>query len=88
MKWVEMFRAKTPLDPAYRWWESQVDTSLPGFRIDFLVEKTRRCWIATVIAGGGDQHKVGEYPTDRRAKEACRRKLGRIADQIKRGIRA
>ena len=87
MKWTTHHRPKTPMDPAYSWEEASIDTSIPGMSIDFLVEKARRCYLATVVAAG-DQHKIGEYRTERLAKAACRRKAGRIVDCLKRGIRA
>lgn len=87
MKWTTHTRAKTPMDPAYSWEEAQLDTSIPSLRIDFLVERERRCYVAHVCVNS-DCLKLGDYRTERLAKAACRRKAGRIVDSLKRGIRA
>lgn len=86
MKWTTHTRPKTPMDPAYSWQEANLDTSVVGLSIDFLVEKARRCYIATMVAAGNDT-KVGDYATERLAKAACRRKAGRIVQSLQRGIR-
>jgi hypothetical protein len=83
MKWT---RAEAD-DKSSEWQESTLTWGVEKFDFVFVVEKSRRCWIAYLMVYDADL-AIGEYRSEKLAKAACRRKAGRIVDSLKRGIRA